>query len=332
LDVIGTKMRLATFNIESLDAPPRAHVQVSERAEVLRPQLVRLNADILCLQEVNSQRLRGGHTRTLEALEDLLTGTQYASYARAATDGARGGALADIHNLVTLSRFPICSYIELKHTLISPLTYQAVTAIPNENMLRPVFFERPALVVEVELQHATKLTVTNLHLRAPLASVIPGQKQSPLSWKSTSGWAEGYFLSSLKRSAQALEIRLAVDHILDADPHSLIAICGDFNAEDYETPLKLLQATEDDTGNSHLAARTLVTVDHDLPQDRRFSVLHRGRPQMLDHILVTRNLAAHLKGVHVHNESLTDESEAPGGLNTTLGSYHAPLVAEFSIE
>ena len=194
-------MRLATFNIESLDAPPKAAVTVAERAEILRPQLTRLNADVLCLQEINSQRHKGGKVRTLDALECLLKGTQYESYERAASQGTGGDSLADVHNLVILSRFPICSVIELKHTLISPLAYQCVTSMPNDTTPRPVFFERPALVTEVALKSSAKLTVINLHLRAPLASAIAGQKHSPFSWKSTSGWAEGFFLSNAMRFA-----------------------------------------------------------------------------------------------------------------------------------
>jgi endonuclease/exonuclease/phosphatase family metal-dependent hydrolase len=324
-------MRLATFNIESLDAPPRTQVSIAERAAVLRPQLERLNADILCLQEVNSQRLRGGDTRTLEALETLINGTQYAGYARAASEGGSGGQLADVHNLVTLSRFPISSHIELKHTLVSPIDYHCQTAIPSEHSPRPVFFERPALLAEVALQNGGKLTVINLHLRAPLASPIQGQKIAPLSWKSTSGWAEGYFLSGLKRCGQALEIRLALDKIFDADPNRLIAVCGDCNAEDHETPIRILQATEEDTGNPHLATRSLVVTDRALPQDRRFSVIHHGRPQMLDHILVTRSLSGHLKTIEAHNEALSDEAGLAASIGITLGSYHAPIVAEFSL-
>ena len=100
--------------------------------------------------------------------------------------------------------------------------------------------------------------------------------------------------------------------------------------EDHETPIKILQAAEDDTGNGHLASRSLVIADRALPLDRRFSVLHHGRPQMLDHILVTRSLAGRLKGIDVHNETLCDEATTPAGVDDMLGSYHAPLVAEFS--
>ncbi len=47
-------MRIATFNLESLDLPPKAAMALEARAEALRPALERLQADILCLQEVNA--------------------------------------------------------------------------------------------------------------------------------------------------------------------------------------------------------------------------------------------------------------------------------------
>src|SRR6185295_1312598 len=56
-------MRLATFNLESLDLPPKAGMPLETRAEVLRPALERLDADILCLQEVNGQHVAGREER-----------------------------------------------------------------------------------------------------------------------------------------------------------------------------------------------------------------------------------------------------------------------------
>ena len=47
-----------------------------------------------------------------------------------------------------------------------------------------------------------------------------------------SGWAEGFFAAAIKRAGQALELRLAVERIFDAEPNAVIAVCGDFNAED----------------------------------------------------------------------------------------------------
>ena len=150
----------------------------------------------------------------------------------------------------------------------------------------------PILMAEVETGGGNRLFVFNVHLRAPLATLIPGQKESAFVWKSVRGWAEGFFLSAIKRTGQALELRLAIDELLDADAHARIAVCGDFNAEDHETPLKIVIGAEEDTGNGLLAQRSMVVLDRSLPKDRRFSVLHHGQPQMLDHILVSRSLLA----------------------------------------
>src|SRR3990172_3686323 len=325
-------MRIATFNLESLDLPPRAEVPLEERIGLLRPQLERLEADVLCLQEVNGQYRRGATVRTLDALDELLAGTAYAGFMRAATSAPGGRGVADVHNLVTLSRWPIAEHRELRNSLIPPLSYRTLTAVPPAEGHSLIGFERPILMFHIRPGAGLDLTVPNVHPRAPLATPIPGQKEAPFVWKSISGWAEGYFLSAWKRSAQALEGRMTVDSLFDADPHRLIAVAGDFNAEDHETPLKILVGAEEDTGNGRLAARSLVVLDRSLAADRRFSVLHHGRPQMLDHILASRALLARFRTIEVHNETLGDELVGYGKTRHAAGSYHAPVVAEFSFD
>ena len=90
-------MRLATFNIESLDLEPDATVPFEARAAVLRPVLERLAADILCLQEVNGQHVPGVSERRLAALGRLLSGTRYEAYRRAATSGPSGRGVSSVH-------------------------------------------------------------------------------------------------------------------------------------------------------------------------------------------------------------------------------------------
>ena len=323
-------MRLATFNLESLDLPPKAGMPLETRAEVLRPALARLDADILCLQEVNGQHVAGREERQLLALDRLLAGTKYANYARAATTGPKGRGAADVHNLVTLSRYPICARRELLHELVAPPRHQLKTAVPAVAEPQPIRFDRPILVADIELPGGEVLAVVNVHLRAPLAASVPGQKLEPFVWKSVSGWAEGTFLSSLRRTGQALELRLLLEQLLDADAHRLIAVTGDFNAEDHEVPLRIVIAAEEDTGNGALAARSLVLLDRAIPEDRRWSVLHHGRREMLDHILVSRALHSRFRTADVHNETLGDELVGYAKHIRASASYHAPVVAEFS--
>ncbi len=211
------------------------------------------------------------------------------------------------------------------------MSHRLLTADPPETQSRSVEFDRPVLMVEIELKSGP-LHVLNVHMRAPLASSIPGQKSGPFAWKSVAGWAEGFFLSAMKRTGQALELRFALEEIFDRDAHAMVVVCGDFNAEDHEMPMKIVVGAEEDTGNGRLAARSLVVLDRAIARDRRFSVLHHGRPQMLDHMLASRALTARLGEVECHNETLSDELVGYAKVEGSVSSYHAPLVAEFDLD
>src|SRR5919198_1327511 len=86
--LMPTLIRIATFNLENFDDTP-APPTLATRVELMQPELVRLRADVLCLQEVNSQD-DGAGGRNLRALDTLLTGTPYAGFARVATADAAG--------------------------------------------------------------------------------------------------------------------------------------------------------------------------------------------------------------------------------------------------
>jgi endonuclease/exonuclease/phosphatase family metal-dependent hydrolase len=299
---------------------------------VLRPALERLAADVLCLQEVNAQHVAGREERQLVALDKLVAGTPYARFSRAVSSGPAGHGAADVHNLVTLSRFPILATREVRHDLVAPLLHTSITAEPGKGAQVPITFDRPLLVTEIALPGGQTVSVVNVHLRAPLASPVAGQKTGPFAWRTAAGWAEGFYLATLKREAQALELRLLVDEMLSADPAALLAVAGDFNAEDYGPTLRLAIAAEEDMGASELSPHSLIVLDRAIPADRRWSVLHHGRPQMLDHILVSRALYGHFRTIEVHNEGLGDEALGYGKALHSAASYHAPVVAQFDME
>jgi endonuclease/exonuclease/phosphatase family metal-dependent hydrolase len=323
-------LRVASFNLESLDLKLRDTRPLGVRITMLRPELERAEADILCLQEVNGQRVEGQHDRVLAALDQLLESTRYAGFHRAVSRAPGSHEIADVHNLVTLSRFPIRSVRSIRHDFVPPVTYTTVTSKPPASTSENLTFDRPVLACEIELAPERLLTVVNCHLRAPLASPITGQKQAPFVWNSISGWAEGYCLSSIKRNAQALEVRLLVDSIQASGADAEILLCGDFNAEDTETPVRILIGAEQDTGNGLLAARSLIVLDRGIPADRRFSIIHHGRPQMLDHILCSRSMYGRFKSLQIFNEVLGDEAVGFARIDRPAGSFHACLVAEFS--
>jgi len=89
-------VRIASFNLESLDLQPKTNLSIDERIRILRPQIVRLDADILCLQEVNSQHLAGHEERQLLALDRLIETTKYETFKVVSTTGLHDRDAADI--------------------------------------------------------------------------------------------------------------------------------------------------------------------------------------------------------------------------------------------
>lgn len=323
------KLRIATFNLENLDDKPDEKPTLDERIAVMRPQLIRLNADILCLQEVNGQEGQG--SRQLLALKKLLEGTPYTNYHQAATKTAGGKQVFDERNLVILSHFEITEHQQYQNKFAPSPFYQKVTANPPETEADKISWERPILHAKIKLNDEQVVDVINIHLKSKLPTDIPGQKLNNYMWKNPSGWAEGFFISSMKRVGQALEVRILIDQLFDANENALIIVGGDFNAETDEVPVEAIRGDIENTGNGELAKRVMVACERTIPEPSRFTLLHRGKGRMLDHLLVSRMLLAYYRGSEIHNELLHDESIAFATDKQYPESDHAPVIAEFEL-
>ena len=327
---MNLKLRIATYNVESLDEGPDVFPPLSERIAALRPYLEDLRADVLCLQEVNAQKPdKHGH-QILAALDKLLAGTRYAEFHRATTV-SQDGEVLDIHNLVILSRFPILEQQQFQNDLMPAPNYEPVTAQPRAPGAHPVRWDRPVLAVTLDAD-GHRLHVLNLHLRAPRAAPVPGQKTTASQWRSIGAWAEGYFLASIKRIGQAVETRLAIEQLFDADARALILVAGDLNAGIREMPLRILVGDLEDIGNPALAARQLIPLEGAVAAEQRFSVRHKGEKLMLDHLLASQELHRRVEGVEIYNRGLPDEADEGAGHARPAASFHAPVVAEFTLK
>jgi len=323
--------RIATFNVENLDDPRNKGPKLKDRIRILQPQLLRTRADVLCLQEVDGQP-DGGGKRTLKALDRLLKGTPYENFERASTVSESHGGARDKHNLVILSRFPVVSRNQIHHDLVAPVLYRPVTADPPPECAGEIDWDRPFLHAALDLGSGGILNVINLHLRAPRAAFVQGQKADKRTWRSVPGWAEGFFLAAVKRAGQAFEVRMFIDGLFDADEEAMIAVAGDFNADDFETPARTIRGDENDISNPKLAARMLVALERSIAETQRFSIIHNGRPRMPDHLLASPALLGYYRGSEIHNEGLGDELSSPAVQKGAPESYHAPLVAEFALQ
>jgi endonuclease/exonuclease/phosphatase family metal-dependent hydrolase len=318
--------RLATFNLENLDVSRGHENEFERRIAVLRPILKDLAADVLCLQEVDAQKTSPHGSRQFLALDRLLCGTAYQSYHHA-TSARPGSAMpAAIHNLVILSRWPICEQRQLHHDIVAKWSWTP----PAEGSSQPpsieIEWDRPLLYAKIALPGDVALHVINLHLRAPRAVLIPDASQT-VDRVSSRAWAEGQFLAAQRREGQALEARLFAERLFDCEPNALIAICGDLNSEEHDMPVRLLTGVSDEDAE-YMSQRVLMPLGMRVEGPHRFTVLHAKRPVLIDHILASRALAIGCTGVAILNEGLQDEVKAKEPI---LGSLHAPLIASFAL-
>jgi len=322
-------MRIATFNLENFDDEPGMQPDLAIRIQIMRPQLERIQADILCLQEVHSQKQND--IRTLDALKVLLTGTAYETFNQCTTL-TTANELYHERNIVIVSRYPILETTIIRDSSMARPSYQMATADPPDDQANPIGWERPILYAQLSLGQNVILHLLNMHLKSKIASNIPGGKIDTYTWRSVSAWAEGSFISSMKRMAQAVQARLIIDQIFDNHgEESLISVCGDFNANSEEVPVKTICGHVEETGNPAHAPRVLVPCERNIPESSRYSLLHLGKGEMLDHIIVSRNLLRFFDHAEIHNEILPDESGAFRTDPKFPESDHAPVVAEFNI-
>lgn len=326
------KLRIATFNLENLDDKAGQSPSLETRIKVLRPQLIRLKADIICFQEIHGQET-DGQPRDILALKELLKTTPYENYHIISTKTTDRVNVYDVRNLVIASKYPFEGEPkEINNNIISPIQYNYVMDTGDKkDEARNIKWERPLFYTKVKIDDDNIIHVINLHLKSRLASNVTGQKLDRYNWKNNPAWAEGYFVSSMKRVGQALETRIFIDEIFDTEPDAKIVVCGDFNANPKEVPIEALCGKVDNTGNADLYFRELIACENTIPESSRYTYLYKGQKRLLDHILISKALMPCYRTSEIHNETLRDESVAFAFDSKFPESDHAPFIIELEI-
>ncbi len=114
-----------------------------------------------------------------------------------------------------------------------------------------------------------------------------------------------------QRQAQARIVAAFVRTLIALDGKAKIIVLGDMNDTPGSKSLQILKAA---------GLRNLL---EDLPKRTRYSRRHGGRPQLLDHVLVSRTLAGGAQAFVVHGNA-----DAPP---QDRGSDHDPVLAELQL-
>jgi predicted extracellular nuclease len=313
--------------VENLDDIEGQNPTLDERLKILRPQVERLKSDIICFQEVHGQEIPG-RKRDLLALKKLLLNTNHTNIESTKTTA---GEVYDKRNLVVAGSFEMFEPRQLNNDLVKGPEYDMVTEIPPSNQVKKIQWERPIFYVKIKVKEDFIIHLINLHLKSRIPANIPGQKKDNYTWKSSAGWAEGFFISSMKRVGQALETRILIDRIFDEEADAKIIVCGDFNAHPDEVPVEAIIGKVENTGNKELVNRVLLPCENTIPETSRYTFIHQGNKRMLDHMLISRAMIPYYRFAEIHNEILHDESLAYAYDEKFPESDHAPFVVEFDI-
>lgn len=289
----------------------RARLLLKAKVEAVANVVSRLDADVVCLQEIKNERVV---RLTLEALEGHLE--PYSTVVVGGGDDARGIKTA------LISRLALAGEPRRHTTSENPQGF----CLPRlaEGDPEPVVqhFRRGLLEVPLRMRDGSRLVVFNVHLKSNYpVHLKPATSQGDL--------AEGIVRAGLLRLGEALQVRRLVDQRLaeQSPPHVIVA--GDFN-QGPESMVVRAVAGDPVEGVRRNLPGWLHSATGGIPAERRWTIHWRGSRELLDHILVSRSMWARFQEARILNEVLYDPDAAlRERAREGAESDHAAVLARF---
>ncbi len=301
-------LTLATFNVKDLFVPapgaaPELHALWQAKLKDVALRIQRSCADVVALQEVGGQA----------GLDALLAVLGAPWLGACATPNARGIANAMV------SKLPLRS-LRMHHATNLPF--------PTFMVDEPAPFGTHLALCRtiVEAGFDTALGVVHvfcIHLKSNIPQEQVSADGARILAHSGRSRGEGHLRSLVIRAAEALYVRGLVDAATLETPH--VVVMGDCNDLPGSLPLRLMQGEPNDPSHAEL-----ISVASAMPEHKRYTALFRGRPQTLDHMLVSPTLAARLVSADADLQGLRDHGPFDPNAPPTTDSDHALILARFS--
>ncbi|MEN1938509.1 DUF6359 domain-containing protein [Paenibacillus sp. 102] len=296
------KLTVATYNIENFSANKK---ETSDEKVKSLAYSIKYNLkmpDIIGVQEMqdNNGAVNDGTTdaslsakRIIDAVQEIR-GPKY-EYVEVAPlnnqDGGAPGANIRVGFFYNPSRVKLADKPKLLET--NP------TRIGQDN---PLFEStRKPLAAEFTFQGQNIVVVSN-HLNSKIGDATPFGKIQPLVLKSEE-----------KRIQLAKEVNSFVKGIQNRDANAPVVVVGDMNDFEFSKPLQALKGD--------VMKDMLETVS----KENRYTYIHDGNAQVLDHILVTNNIAPHtvVDPVHLNSNIMKEHGRV---------SDHDPVLAQIDLK
>lgn len=332
--------KVMTWNIENLFRPEDSSQRVTKDAEkkykqkleTLANTIVRLEPDILALQEVGGEGALGDLNALLKKRYPHTQLSQFPD--------ARGIRVAFLSNLAfeeaeDISAFPLAGL-------------PTVIGIDNEGKPTSLAsFGRGALRVLVKPKKNFPVHLVTAHLKSKLLTFPPtksGKTRFDTDDENERSRVAGFAL--LRRTAEAVALRVKANELLEGNSKNALILLGDMNDVTDAATTQILQGP----GGSEIGTSGFDKKDEGddsrlfnlaplIPEERRYSRIYRGNKELIDHILVSEELLpgqprklpvvdSYVSNTDMPMVSVTDNPQERRG---EPGSDHSPVIATFEL-
>ena len=277
-----------------------------------------MEPDVLAVQEV-------GDVDALTDLADRAGGGWHVETAEPDRRGIRVGFM---------SRLPLT---EVRQVRAFPAGLRPIQV--NDTTTPATEMGRAALRVRVQVE-GRAIDLISCHLKSKLLT-FPGGRFSTRDEGERARFG-AYALN--RRAAEAVTVRAAATDLLTAGgtrDGASVMVLGDLNDEAQAATTQILHGppgseigTEGFDRPDQGDQQRLWNLAARIPQAQRFTRIYRGRPELIDHILVSQALVALVPDGAVTTDgagpvpSITDD---PGERRDAPGSDHRPVIATITL-
>ncbi|MEU7905070.1 endonuclease/exonuclease/phosphatase family protein [Actinoplanes sp. NPDC049118] len=198
---------------------------------------------------------------------------------------------------------------------------------------------RGVLGVDVDLPGGQRVTMLVCHLKSKLLSFPGPNGASRFSPRNEAERARYAAYALYRRTAEAVTVRVAVDDLLHGAGQRPLVLVGDLNDEPSAATTQILYGPP----GSQLGTAGFSRPDRGddsrlwslaplIPEETRFSRVYQGRPELIDHILVSHALLDRVREVRtVTDRRLPSVGDDPAERRSAPDSDHAPIFATIDV-
>jgi endonuclease/exonuclease/phosphatase family metal-dependent hydrolase len=191
---------------------------------------------------------------------------------------------------------------------------------------------RGALEVSVQLPSGRRLRLITAHLKSKLLT-YPHNRRFP---RNENERARGAGFALLRRTAEAVAVRVHLNAVMAAtteagQPGVPTIMAGDLNDGPQAVTTELLGGPADANANRPDKGDPvrLYNLADRLPARRAYSRIFEGRGELIDHLLVSRDLLLQVRSVDSMVDNIGSITESVTARRPATVPDHAPVVARF---